>query len=198
MLRWIGRPVAAVMFGVLVFAGSPERADAKPEQPEYVEISKEGDFTIREYDTMVVAQYTMRGTYRQSVNKGYINLEQYFLGKNAVPEPIAMTNPTMVRDDLAEGWSTIFILPKGYRVESAPRPNDRRIRLFEIPARQVAVITFPGKINERTMREQIDILEEWLTAKGIAHKGDFTLAGYDVTRWKPSKWRGNEVMVTLK
>jgi len=198
MMGWIARPMAAVILAAVAVAGSPERADAKPERPEYVEISKEDAFEIREYATMVVAQFTMRGTYRQSVNKGYINLEKYFLGKNSVPEPIAMTTPTMVRDDLADGWSTIFILPKGYRVESAPRPNDRRIRLVEIPTHRVAVITFPGKLNERVMREQAANLEAWLAAKGIAHKGDFTLASYDTTRWKPSKWRGNEVMVTLK
>jgi DNA gyrase inhibitor GyrI len=198
MVRWMVRPVAVAMLAAMALAGSPDRADAKPERPEYVEVSTEDNFEIRDYATMVVAQFTMRGTYRQSVTKGYINLEQYFLGKNSVPEPIAMTTPAMVRDDLADGWSIMFILPKGYRVESAPRPNDRRIRVIEIPAHRVAVIVFPGKLNERAMREQSENLKAWLAAKGIAHKGDFTLAAYDTTRWKPSKWRGNEVMVTLK
>lgn len=197
MMRWILRPVAAVMLAAVALAGNPERADAKPERPEYVEISKDGEFEIREYATMVVAQFTMRGTYRQSVSKGYLNLEQYFLGKNSVPEPIPMTAPTMVRDDLASGWSTMFFLPKGYRAESAPRPNDQRIRIIEIPAHRVAVIVFPGKLNERVMREQAGNLEAWLAAKGIAHKGDFTLASYN-TRWKPSKWVKNEVIVSLK
>jgi DNA gyrase inhibitor GyrI len=198
MMGWIVRPAVAAMMVAVALAGSLERADAKPERPEFVEISKEGAFEIREYDTMVVAQFTMRGTYRQSVTKGYLNLERYFLGKNVVPEPIPMTTPTMVRDDLASGWSTIFILPKGYRVESTPRPVDRRIRLVEIPAHRVAVIVFPGKLNERTMREQSENLQAWLASKGIAHKGDFTLAAYDTARWKPSNWRGNEVMVTLE
>ena len=198
MMRWIIRPVAVVMLAAVALAGSPEWANAKPERPEFVEISKEDAFEIRDYATMVVAQFTMRGTYRQSVTKGYLNLEQYFLGKNSVPEPIPLTTPTMVRDNLASGWSTMFILPKGYQVESAPRPNDRRIRVVEIPAHRVAVVVFPGKLNERVMREQSEILGAWLAAKGIVHKGDFTLAAYDTTRWKPSKWRGNEVMVTLK
>ena len=196
-MRWILRPVAAVMLAALALAGGPETAGAKPERPEFVVVSAEGGFEIRDYSTMVVAQFTMRGTYRQSVSQGYINLEKYFLGKNTVPEPIKMTIPTMVRDDLANGWSTMFYLPKGYRPESAPQPIDRRIRIIEIPARRVAVIMFKGKLNELVMREQAEILEAWLAARSIAHNNDFTLAGY-AAAWTPKKWRKNEVMVTLK
>ena len=139
----------------------------------------------------------MRGTYKRSVTQGYINLEKYFLGKNTVPEAIEMTVPTMVRDDLASGWTTMFVLPKDYRAETAPRPNDRRIRVVEFPARRMAVIVFPGKLSEAAMREQIATLDAWLSAKGIAHRGDFTLAGYDPP-WTPAAWRDNELLVTLK
>jgi DNA gyrase inhibitor GyrI len=191
------RPVAAVMLAALALAGGPQRADAKPERPEFDVVSTEGEFEIRDYATLVVAQFTMRGTYKQSVSQGYMRLEQYFLGKNTVPEAIKMTVPTMVRDDPANGWVTIFVLPKGYRVETAPRPIDRRIRLVEFPARRVAAIMFPGKLNEAVMREQTARLDAWLAAKGIAHRGDFTLAGYDPP-WTPAAWRDNEVLVTLK
>jgi DNA gyrase inhibitor GyrI len=181
----------------LALAGGSGPADAKPQRPEFVVVSAEDDFEIRDYATMVVAQFTMRGTYRKSVTQGYIKLEQYFLGKNTVPEPIEMTIPTMVRNDLAEGWSTMFFMPKGYRPESAPPPIDRRIRIIEIPPRRVAVIRFKGKLNEFVMREQVEILEAWLAARGTAHRGDFTLAGY-AAAWTPTKWRKNEVIVTLK
>ena len=196
-MRWILRPVAAVMLAALALAGSPEGADAKPERPEFVVVSAEDDFEIRDYSTMVVAQFTMRGTYRQSVSQGYINLEKYFLGKNTVPEAMKMTVPTMVRDDLASGWTTMFVLPKVYRADTAPRPVDRRIRVVEFPSRRVAAIVFPGKLGELVMREQVARLDAWLAAKGIAHRGDFTLAGYDPP-WTPAAWRDNEVLVTLK
>ncbi len=103
----------------------------------------------------------------------------------------------MVRDDLAEGWTTIFYMPADYRPESAPIPNDQRIRLVEMPPRQVAVIIFPGKLNERVMRAKVGELKAWLESQGFEHKADFTMASYDVP-WKPSKWRKNEVIVTLR
>ena len=48
-MRWILRPVAAVMLAALALAGGPERADAKPERPEFVVVSSEDKFEIREY-----------------------------------------------------------------------------------------------------------------------------------------------------
>jgi len=192
------KPLASVMLAALALTGNPDGAGAKPERPEYTIVSaQESGVEIRDYSSMVVAQFTMRGTYRKSVSQGYIKLERYFLGENAAPEPIKMTVPTMVRDDLASGWSTMFYLPKGYRPETAPRPNDQRIRVVEIPARRVAALAFSGKLNEFVMREQIENLEAWLAAKGMAHKNDFTLAGFNMY-WTPKKWRKNEVMVTLK
>ena len=196
-MRWMLRPVAVAILAGLALTGGSDRADAKPERPEFVVVSTEGSFEIRDYATLVVAQFTMRGTYRRSVSQGYIRLEQYFMGENTVPEAMKMTIPTMVRDDLANGWTTMFVLPRGYRAETAPRPVDRRIRVVEFPARRVAVIEFPGKLNEAVMREQVARLDAWLTAKGIDHRDDFTLAGYDPP-WIPAKWRDNEVLVTLK
>ena len=196
-MRWTLRPMAAVMLAALALTGGDDRADAKQEQPVFTVVSTESEFEIRDYDTMVLAEFTMRGSYSRSVNQGYIKLEQYFLGKNSVPEAIAITSPIMVRDDLSGGWTTIFYLPKGYQAETAPRPNDRRIKVIEFPPRRMAAISFHGKLNEGTMREQVAKLEAWLTARGIVHRADFTLAGYDAP-WIPASRRHNEVLVTLK
>jgi len=196
-MRWMLRPMAVGLLAVLVLTGVDNRADAKSEQPVYTVVSTEGNFEIRDYDTMVLAEFTMRGSYSQAVNQGYIRLERYFLGENAIPEKIEITVPTMVRNDLAGGWTTIFFLPKGYQSDTAPRPNDRRIKLVEFPPRRMASIMFHGKLNEGAMREQVAKLEAWLAERGIAHKADFTLAGYNAP-WIPASRRRNEVLVTLK
>lgn len=196
-MQWILRALAVVALAVSTVAGALNTARADQERPEYTVVSTEGEFEIRDYAPMVLAQFTLRGSYKTAVSQGYIKLEQYFLGKNSVPEPIAMTLPTMVRDDLSGGWATMFYLGKGYRPETAPIPNDRRIRVIEFPARRMAAITFPGKLNENVMREQSAKLEAWLAARGIAHASDFTLAGYDAV-WMPGSRRRNEVLVTLK
>lgn len=196
-MRWISRMLAASLAVGLAVAGMTGGVSAKPDQPAFTVVSDEGDFEIRDYAAIVVAQYTMRGSYSRAVNEGYIKLERYFLGANSVPEPIARTVPVMVRDDLEAGWTTLFVLPGSYRQSSAPPPKDARVRVVELPARRVAVVRFKGKINENAMREQVQRLDAWLAARGIAHRGDFLLAGYE-DAWKPQSMRGNEVIVTLK
>jgi DNA gyrase inhibitor GyrI len=185
------------MVAGLAVAGTAVGVSAKTDQPSFTVVSEEDDFEIRDYAPIVVAQFSMRGSYARAVNQGYIELERYFLGKNAVPEPIDRTVPVMVRDDLAAGWSTMFVLPSGYSPSSAPTPKDARVRLIEYPARRVAVVRFKGKLNEDTMRAQVQRLDAWLASKGMAHRSDFLLAGYEET-WKPVSLRVSEVIVTLK
>jgi len=186
------------MLAALTVVGGVGTAEAeKMERPEFSPVSQEGAFEIRDYGALVVVQFTIRGTYKQAVSQGYIRLEKYYTGANTTPEAIQFTKPVMVRNDLAGGLTTMFVLPKAYRVDTAPRPINRRIRVVEIPARRAAVVVFPGKLNEAAMHEQIEVLEAWLAAKGIAHAQDFTLASYD-DAWVPGRARRNEVIVTLK
>jgi hypothetical protein len=62
-MRWILRPTAVLVVAVLALTGGYDSAGAKQEQPVYTVASTEGDFEIRDYDTMVLAEYTMRGSY---------------------------------------------------------------------------------------------------------------------------------------
>ncbi len=195
MQRVLGAVAGLVAAAVLT--GCMPANEAREEQPAYAVTSEAEEFEIREYGSQVVAQHTTRGTYRQAVEQGYIRLERYFTGENTVPEAIEMRMPVMVRDDGAAGWTTMFLLPEAYRAETAPRPVDQRIRVVELPPRQVAAVTFKGGLGETVLREQASRLDAWLEAKGIAHRGDFTLASYDPS-WKPTAWRSNEVLVTLR
>jgi len=189
--------VALLVAALTVVAGAGTAEARKLERPEYTVVSEDGGVQIRDYGTEVVAQFAMRGTYNQAVSQGYINLEKYFTHANATPEAIPFTRPVMVRDDQASGWTTMFVLPKAYRIESAPRPTDRRIRVVEVPARRTAVLIFGGKLNQDAMREHVATLQAWLDAKGIAHENDFTMASYDAS-WVPGGARRNEIIVTLK
>ena len=48
-MRWILRPVAAVMLVGLALAGASGPADAKAQRPEFLVVSAEDDFEIRDY-----------------------------------------------------------------------------------------------------------------------------------------------------
>ncbi len=177
--------------------GSMARAGGDPPYPAYSVLSRDGDFEIRDYAPLVVARHSMRGTYRQAVNEGYIRLERYFTRENSVPEAMKIAPPIMVRDDLAAGWTMMLALPPEYRVETAPRPLDRRVEVVELPRRRVAVVKFRGRVGERAMRAQVARLKAWLAGRGLAHRADFTMASYDPP-WKPASMRRAEILVTLR
>lgn len=192
-----GAGLAAGLMAAALLAGCMQGTEAQKQEPAYVVASAEDAFEVRSYDARVAARHTGRGTYRRAVEQGYIRLERYFTGENAVPEPIPMEVPVMVRAEGAEGWTIMFPLPRRYRVETAPPPVDGRIRLVELPPRRVAAVKFGGELGESVLREQGARLAAWLEARGLEHRGDFTMASYDPP-WKPVGRRANEVLVTLR
>lgn len=188
---------AAGLVAAMGLAGCTPATTAEQESPDYVVASAEDSFEIREYGPQLWAQHTARGTYRSAVEQGYIRLERYFTGENTVPEAIPMSSPVMVRDDGADGWTVMFPLPDAYTVETAPRPVDQRIRVVEHPPRRVAAVRFGGELGEAVLREKAAELEAWLDAQGLEHRGDFRMASNDPP-WKPTAFRRNEVLVTLR
>ena len=194
----VARLLVALALGLAgALAAPPAGAGRDEPWPDYAVLMEDGDFEVRLYAPHVIASYTKRATYRRAVNEGYIRLERYFTGENTVPEAMPIAPPIMVRDDGAEGWTTILVLPPEYRVETAPRPNDQRIRVVELPERRVAAVRFRGRLGERVMRREVARLRAWLAARGLAHRGDFTMASYDPP-WKPSSLRRAAVLVTLR
>lgn len=195
ILKAVG--AAAGLVAAMALAGCMPETTATEETPPYVVASAEESFEIRDYGARVWAQHSARGTYRRAVEQGYIRLERYFTGENTVPEALEISAPVMVREDGADGWTVMFPLPDAYTVEGAPRPVDQRIRIVEHPPRRVAAMSIGGALGEAVLREKAAQLDAWLEARGLEHRGDFTLASNDPP-WRPSAWRRNEVLVTLR
>uniref|UniRef100_UPI003F6BE5F1 SOUL family heme-binding protein n=1 Tax=Congregibacter sp. TaxID=2744308 RepID=UPI003F6BE5F1 len=96
------------------------------EEPEYTLIEQSGDYELRAYDPMIVAETRIAGDMGSASNKGFRRIAGYIFGKNsarsgesekismtapvtmqAVPEKIAMTTPvTSTRE--GEEWRVQF------------------------------------------------------------------------------------------
>mmetsp|Transcript_26982 Transcript_26982/g.76030 ORF Transcript_26982/g.76030 Transcript_26982/m.76030 type:complete len:144 (+) Transcript_26982:758-1189(+) len=74
------------------------------------------------------------------------------------PVQVAMTAPVVMSGDEKGGGEgpTImqFLLPSSFTMETAPKPTDPLVRLREIPERTVAVHTFSGWTDLRSMAAQ--------------------------------------------
>ena len=191
------------------------------EEPAYRVIQEDGAIQVREYVAYAVAETLVREPYTAATNEGFRRLFDYISGANrgssriemtapvlVRPERIAMTAPVIVTpqtadrtsgalDGIDDGWMTAFILPEGSTAANAPVPRDERVKLRDIPPRRVAAIRFAGLLRNGRAEVRRRELAAWLEARGLAHSGDWRMAGYHPP-WTIPPFRRNEVIVTLQ
>lgn len=191
------------------------------EEPAYRVIQEDGAIQVREYRAYAVAETLVRESYTAATNEGFRRLFDYISGANrgssriemtapvlVSPERIAMTAPVIVTPQTADrtsgtlvgiddGWMTAFILPEGATARNSPVPQDERVKLRDIPPRRVAAIRFAGLLRNGRAEVRRRELAAWLEARGLAHSGDWRMAGYHPP-WTIPPFRRNEVIVTLQ
>ncbi|MEL7346914.1 MAG: heme-binding protein [Pseudomonadota bacterium] len=206
--------LSAVVTGCSVF-GAPAA-----EEPPFSVTRQDGAIEIRDYAELVVVSTTVEADSRDSaVGQGFSRLFDYITGANAGSRDIAMTAPVIVADgevalsvegaeiamtapvlveeSAGKAWTTVFVLPEAMTLDTAPLPSDPTVSLGTIPGRRVATIRFSGFFSDSNIAEAEAELRAWLEAEQIAHRGDFTSAGYNPP-WTLPWLRRNEVIVTLE
>jgi hypothetical protein len=181
------------------------------EQPKYDRLVKEGEYEIRRYHPYIVAEVVVDGDQGEAVQKGFRKLAGYIFGANRrkakismtapvaqLPgsEKIAMTSPVTQVPASADRWTIQFMMPSTYTFENLPQPNDADIQFREIPAREMAVVSYSGVAREQNYREKAELLRGWIVARGAATSGSATLAQYDPP-WTPWFMRRNEVLFAI-
>ena len=205
-------PRAALLLAIAL-AAMPAAAT---EEPRFETLRQAGDFELRLYAPMIVAETFVPGDLSQASGDGFRVIAGYIFGNNvsargagaekvamtapvtmeAASEKIAMTAPVTVEAGATEGYRMHFVMPSAYTLETLPRPRDDRVRLREIPAQRMAVVRFSGFAGEEKVRERTNELLDWLRTEGLKPAGPPQLARYDPP-WTLPFLRRNEVMVTL-
>ena len=90
-----------------------------------------------------------------------------------------------------------FILPEGYDISNAPKPERDDILIRIIPARKVAAITFSGYANDNAIEKNRALLRSQLDRHGLVTKGDFFLMRYHPP-WIPPSLMRNEVAIEVE
>jgi hypothetical protein len=181
------------------------------EEPKYSVVSREGDFEVRDYPGLVVAEVEVGGDRSDASSEGFRLLAGYIFGGNTGGESIAMTAP--VTQAPAEGsriamtapvtlsgddgrWTVQFTMPSKYRLETLPVPNDPRVHLRARPPARTAVIKFSGLTGNDRVERQAERLADYLRRQKLKPTGKPSLARYDPP-WTPWFLRRNELQVTL-
>jgi hypothetical protein len=200
-------------------------AVANTEEPPYKVLRNDGDFELREYAPMIVAETTVSGSLDDASGRGFRVLADYIFGNNItkssasgrsekiamtapvvmapsdarVSEKIAMTAPvTMASESGMSGskWQMQFVMPAQYTMDTLPTPVNAAVKLKELPARRVAVLRFSGFSGDEKVKQKIADLNAWIERSGMKALGVPQLARYNAP-WTPPPFRRNEVMVGI-
>jgi hypothetical protein len=181
------------------------------EEPSFSIRFDEGDFEIREYAPIINAETTVRGSAWDARFEGFGPLADYIFAKERDGEKIAMTAPVTQapREKIAmtahvtqqpggseEEWVITFTMPSHYTMERLPQPTNPDIRLVQVPARTMGVLSFTGLAGDSDMRAAEARLRDHVRRAGMTPKGDVAFAFYDPP-WTLAFLRRNEAMVEV-
>ena len=186
------------------------------EEPQFEILASTDDYEVRRYDSYIVAETDVEGTYKNAGNKAFRILAGYIFGDNRASEKMAMTAPVESRpadesikmkmtapvasspsEDEAGSYTYSFVMEKKYSLETLPVPNDPRVRIRVIPERTVAVHRYSGSWSESNYAKHERLLLDALADDGISARSAPVSARYNAP-FTPWFMRRNEVMVEIE
>ncbi len=204
-----GLVAGAVVAGAALIGGAfyvlQERAT---EEPDFRPLKTDGDFQIRDYGAITVAETVVQGPRKAALSDGFTIIADYIFAKSRDGEKIAMTvpvtqdggdpmasDPPMFDDDLEGAWRTRFVMPAGRTSADLPEPPDG-VELVDLAPRRVAVVSFSGRADDKMLASQEDRLRGWLARGGEKAGGEPEYAFYN-SPVIPGPLRRNEVWLAL-
>jgi len=199
--------LAALVFALIALT-EPAMAS---EEPDYTLVAQDGDFEIREYPALILAEIEVEGDRREASNQGFRPLANYIFGGNQPGEKIAMTAPVIsapageriamtapvTSQPAGEGtWRVAFIMPPEWTMETLPAPDDARVSLRERPARRVAVLRFSGLLDAGRIETKLAELRAIMDERDLEPQSPPLYAAYNPP-WIPGPFRRNEIWIEI-
>ena len=195
---------AALLGGAMLYYLREKATD----EPDYRTLRTDGEFQIRSYPEIVIAETVAHGGRRQALGEGFRRLADYIFARSRPGEELAMTVPVMqdcgdpmasdpplFDDEIEGGWRTRFVMPFGRAAARVPKPPDE-IDLVALPPRRVAVVSFTGRPDDRDLAKQEDRLRGWLARHGEKSQAEPEYAFYN-SPFIPPFLRRNEVLIPI-
>ena len=191
------------------------------EEPSFKVIAKSGNFELRQYAPMLVAETLVDGDMDDAGSTGFRRIADYIFGNNQVQAgtgstKIAMTAPvTMVPQSqkiamtapvalipaekigASQQWRVHFVMPSQYNINTIPKPKNPDVKLREVAGKLFAVHSFTGFNTESRVQAKTDELSGWIGQMNLKALGPAQLARYDPP-WTLPMFRRNEVMVEVE
>ena len=183
------------------------------EEPKYSVLKEYENFEIRNYDSYLVAEVDIEGSYNKTGNEAFRILAGYIFGDNQSSTKMNMTAPVeseaiqpsermnmtapVFSNKNVNGYTYRFVMESKYTQETLPVPNNSKIRITEIKDRVMAVISFSGRWSQKNFEKHEQILANDLKNEGIGVASEAIYARYNAP-FTPWFLRRNEIMFEIE
>lgn len=200
-----------VLIALMVVAALPSVSMAV-EEPAFKQVLREGDFEVRDYPALVVAEVTVAGDQKEAASKGFRLLAGYIFGGNKrrqsiamtapvaqqlASEKIAMTAPVAQTPGAAGTWVVRFTMPSTWSLQTLPMPDNSKVNLRETEPARFAVLRFSGLARPTDVEAKSGDLLALVKSHRLRAIGPVSLAQYNPP-WTPWFMRRNEVMIEVE
>jgi hypothetical protein len=186
------------------------------EEPKYTLIRQASGYEIREYDYYILAETTISGAENrdEASRKGFSIIAGYIFGNNIKKDKISMTVPVNTQESTAEkiamtapvnteeeadrgAYNISFVMPSKYTLDTLPEPNNKRVKLREVPAHKVAARRFSWTTSESAFKKNEAELLKALSRDRVETVGGVNVARYNAPFTIPFMLR-NEIHIEVK
>lgn len=190
--KMVGVGIVAAMAAGVGYALLSRRGD----EVEFHTVSRDGDFSVRDYPRLLVAETVVSGLRESALSVGFIRLADYVFGKGRPPGRVPLTVPVFADgDEDGRGWRTRLPMPRGTSVEALPDPSDG-VRLRALPARRIAALRFFGPRGDGMLDAYEAELRAWIAWNGLSAAGPVEHAFYSAPL-TPARLRRTEILIPL-
>lgn len=170
--------------------------DVSYEAPSYEVVARRRGYEIRRYDSYLVAETVVAGTFDGTGSQAFRRLAGYIFGHNSASKKMAMTVP-VTRTPVDGGYEYRFVMERAYTEDTLPEPRDDLVVVRRVPAGVYAAARYRGTHGEHRFGRHRDSLLQALERDGIAPIGEAVAAAYNGP-YTPPPLRHNEVLVPIQ
>ena len=205
----------AIFFGILVCGSilvgcamvGPIMSDV--EKPKYQATALVNEIELRSYDPMLVAVVQVSGNRKDAISEGFRVLADYIFGNNTLDQNISMTAPVeqqggqmismtapVQQQQGSNSWMISFVMPKKFTLKTIPKPNNKMVKINEVPAQRFVTIRFSGTNSDANIERAESALFNYIAQNKINVTGAPKYAFYNPP-WTLPFMRRNEIMMQL-
>jgi hypothetical protein len=185
------------------------------EEPTYALIKQDESFELRLYEPRLIAETTVSGDIKQASSSGFKAIANFIFGNNQHPssgqaEDISMTAPVVLQSRSPEAftessssgeqhektWQVSFFMPRQYKLETLPKPNNKAVRVRSLAASYAAVMRFSGFSGAEKVAKNTLALQQWIQQQELNAVGTAQLARYNPP-WTFPFMRRNEIIIEV-